>query len=33
MKAKKLIEEEDAGIRLLNRAELEDLAERGKTSN
>ncbi|HNY49872.1 MAG TPA: Crp/Fnr family transcriptional regulator [Smithella sp.] len=30
MKTKKLIEEEGANIRLLNRAELEELAERGK---
>ncbi|MDM7988390.1 MAG: Crp/Fnr family transcriptional regulator [Smithella sp.] len=33
MKTKKLIEEEGANIRLLNRAELEELAERGKVSN
>jgi len=31
MKMRKLIEEEGASIRLLNRAELEELAERGKS--
>ena len=31
MKTRKLIEEEGASIRLLNRAELEELAERGKS--
>ncbi len=33
MKMKKLLKEEGAGIRLLNRAELEELAERGKVAN
>ena len=33
MKSKKLIAEEGANIRLLNRDELEALAERGKVSN
>jgi CRP/FNR family transcriptional regulator len=32
MKSKKLVEEEDANIRLLNRALLEELAEKGKDS-
>ena len=33
MKTKKLIEEEGANIRLINRTLLEELAERGKVSN